>query len=83
MCYLNNVPIQFFLSSVNDIVAVGVDSFYATNDHYFSHELIKAIVEPVLGLSWSNVVYYSPTDVKVVSDGYYFANGINISPDKG
>ncbi|XP_060936891.1 serum paraoxonase/arylesterase 2-like [Limanda limanda] len=71
------------LYSVNDIVAVGVDSFYATNDHYFSHNILKSYVEPVLGLSWSNVVYYSPTDVKVVSEGYYFANGINISPDKG
>ena len=68
---------------MNDIVAVGVDSFYATNDHYFSHEIMKSIVEPILGLSWSNVVYYSPTDVKVVSEGYYMANGINISPDKG
>ncbi|XP_019949014.1 serum paraoxonase/arylesterase 2-like [Paralichthys olivaceus] len=69
------------LHSVNDIVAVGVDSFYATNDHYFSHEILKSLVEPLLGLSWSNVVYYSPTDVKVVSEGYSMANGINISPD--
>lgn len=69
-------------SSLNDIVAVGVDTFYATNDHYFSHTLMKAYVEPFLGLSWSNVVYYSPEEVKVVSEGYLFANGINISPDK-
>lgn len=68
--------------SVNDIVAVGVDSFYATNDHYFSHELIKGFVEPFLAQPWSNVVYYSPKEVKVVSEGYYFANGINISLDK-
>ncbi|XP_039972569.1 serum paraoxonase/arylesterase 2-like [Xiphias gladius] len=70
------------LYSVNDIVAVGVDSFYATNDHYFSHEIFKGVVEPLLAQPWSNVVYYSPSDVKVVSEGYYFANGINISPDK-
>ncbi|XP_042279893.1 serum paraoxonase/arylesterase 2-like [Thunnus maccoyii] len=70
------------LHSVNDIVAVGVDSFYATNDHYFSHEIFKAVVEPLLAQPWANVVYYSPEKVEVVSEGYYFANGINISPDK-
>nr|XP_057940714.1 serum paraoxonase/arylesterase 2-like [Doryrhamphus excisus] len=70
------------LYSVNDIVALGVDRFYATNDHYFSDELLKTIVEPLLGQPWSNVVYYSPETVKVVSEGYYFANGINVSPDK-
>ncbi|XP_028281465.1 serum paraoxonase/arylesterase 2-like [Parambassis ranga] len=70
------------LYSVNDIVAVGVESFYATNDHYFSHELLKGLVEPILAQPWGNVVYYSPQDVKVVSEGFYFANGINISPDK-
>ncbi|XP_022617672.1 serum paraoxonase/arylesterase 2-like [Seriola dumerili] len=70
------------LYSVNDIVAVGVDSFYATNDHYFTHEIFKSLVEPLLAQPWANVVYYSPKDVKIVSEGYYFANGINISPDK-
>ncbi|XP_061632376.1 serum paraoxonase/arylesterase 2-like isoform X1 [Phyllopteryx taeniolatus] len=70
------------LNSVNDIVALGVDRFYATNDHYFSHKLLQTIVEPILGQPWSNVVYYSAETVKVVSGGYYFANGINISPDK-
>ncbi|XP_026229226.1 serum paraoxonase/arylesterase 2-like [Anabas testudineus] len=70
------------LYSVNDIVALGVDTFYATNDHYFTHEMLKGFVEPLLGPAWTNVVYYSPTDVKVVSEGYYSANGINISPDK-
>ncbi|XP_051922717.1 serum paraoxonase/arylesterase 2-like [Hippocampus zosterae] len=70
------------LNSVNDILALGVDRFYATNDHYFSNELLKMIVEPVMCQPWTNVVYYSPETVKVVSEGYYFANGINISPDK-
>lgn len=67
---------------MNDIVAVGTESFYATNDHYFTQKLVKAYVEPLLGLPWTNVVYYSPEEVKVVSEGYRFANGINISPDK-
>ncbi|XP_041843147.1 serum paraoxonase/arylesterase 2-like [Melanotaenia boesemani] len=69
------------LHSVNDIVAVGVESFYATNDHYFSHEILKTL-ELLLLQPWTNIVYYSPEKVKVVSEGYYSANGINISPDK-
>ncbi|XP_057690428.1 serum paraoxonase/arylesterase 2-like [Corythoichthys intestinalis] len=70
------------LYRVNDIVALGVDRFYATNDHYFSHEILKTFVEPLLCQPWTNVVYYSAETVKVVSEGYYFANGINLSPDK-
>ncbi|XP_061675141.1 serum paraoxonase/arylesterase 2-like isoform X2 [Syngnathoides biaculeatus] len=70
------------LHSVNDIVALGADRFYATNDHYFSNEFLKTFVETLLGQAWTNVVYYSAETVKVVSEGYYFANGINISPDK-
>ncbi|XP_035527794.1 serum paraoxonase/arylesterase 2-like [Morone saxatilis] len=70
------------LHSVNDIVAVGVESFYATNDHYFTYGIPTVLVEALLAQPWTNVVYYGPEEVKVVSEGYYFANGINISPDK-
>jgi arylesterase/paraoxonase len=66
---------------VNDIVAVGVESFYATNDHYFSGGTLNTL-ELLLAQPWSNVVYYSPEEVKVVAEGFYMANGINISPDK-
>ncbi|XP_075778461.1 serum paraoxonase/arylesterase 2 [Pelodiscus sinensis] len=69
------------LPRVNDIVAVGPDNFYATNDHYFSDPIL-IYLELFLGLTWSNVVYYSPTEVKEVASGFYSANGINISPDK-
>ncbi|XP_032037096.1 serum paraoxonase/arylesterase 2 [Aythya fuligula] len=69
------------LISVNDIVAMGPDSFYATNDHYFS-DFILMFLEMFLGLTWSNVVYYSPKEVKEVAADFYSANGINISPDK-
>ncbi|XP_041040498.1 serum paraoxonase/arylesterase 2-like [Carcharodon carcharias] len=69
------------LHSVNDIVALSSDSFYATNDHYFAHETLKTL-EFVLGFSWCSVVYYSPSEVKVAATGFRVANGINVSPDK-
>ncbi|TDH11969.1 hypothetical protein EPR50_G00066070 [Perca flavescens] len=69
------------LHSVNDIVAVGVESFYATNDHYFPNEALHFLTV-LLGLPWCDVVYYSPKEARVAADGFMSANGINISPDK-
>ncbi|XP_016016348.2 serum paraoxonase/arylesterase 1 [Rousettus aegyptiacus] len=68
------------LPNLNDIVAVGPEHFYGTNDHYFINPYLRSW-ELYLGLAWSYVVYYSPNEVKVVEDGFDFANGINISPD--
>lgn len=69
------------LYSVNDILAVGVESFYATNDHYFTNSLLRHL-EFLILQPWTNVIYYSPEEVKVAAENFYFANGINISPDK-
>ncbi|XP_012503195.1 PREDICTED: serum paraoxonase/arylesterase 1 isoform X2 [Propithecus coquereli] len=68
------------LPSVNDVVAVGPEHFYATNDHYFVHPYLRSW-EFYLGLSWSYVVYYTPDEAGVVAEGFDFANGISISPD--
>ncbi|XP_007522569.1 serum paraoxonase/arylesterase 1 [Erinaceus europaeus] len=68
------------LPNVNDIVAVGPEHFYATNDHYFVNNYLRSW-ELYLGIAWSHVVYYSPDKVQVVAEGFDFANGINISPD--
>ncbi|KAM5302955.1 serum paraoxonase/arylesterase 1 isoform 1-T1 [Glossophaga mutica] len=68
------------LPNLNDIVAVGPEHFYGTNDHYFIDPFLRSW-EMYLGLALSYVVYYSPDEVKVVADGFDFANGINISPD--
>uniref|UniRef100_A0A8C2YYV7 Paraoxonase n=2 Tax=Cyclopterus lumpus TaxID=8103 RepID=A0A8C2YYV7_CYCLU len=69
------------LHSVNDIVAVGVESFYATNSQSFPNDVLNFLTT-LLGLPWCDVVYYSPKEVRVVADGFLSANGINISPDK-
>lgn len=66
--------------SLNDLVALGPEQFYATNDHYFVDPYLRSW-ELYLGLAWSNVVYYTPNEVRVVADGFDLANGINISPD--
>ncbi|XP_068426182.1 serum paraoxonase/arylesterase 2-like [Clinocottus analis] len=69
------------LHSVNDIVAVGVDSFYATNYQPSPNDVLNTLTV-LLGFAWCDVVYYSPKEVRVAADGFLSANGINISPDK-
>nr|DBA25258.1 TPA: hypothetical protein GDO54_012808 [Pyxicephalus adspersus] len=69
------------LHSVNDVVAVGPESFYATNDHYFNDFFLRS-VGMFLGLRWTNVMYYSPSDVREVATGFYSANGMAMSTDK-
>ncbi|XP_028983843.1 serum paraoxonase/arylesterase 2-like isoform X2 [Betta splendens] len=69
------------LHSVNDIVAVGAQSFYATNDHSFPSEALHAL-GLLLGLAWCDVVFYSPEEVAVAASGFLSSNGINASPDK-
>lgn len=76
MCF----PLIMFFS-VNDIVAVGAESFYATNDHYFISDVLHFLTI-LLGLPFCNVIYYSPEEVRVAATGFMAPNGINMSPDK-
>ncbi|XP_066096508.1 serum paraoxonase/lactonase 3 [Saccopteryx bilineata] len=69
------------LKSVNDIVVLGPEQFYATRDHYFTSSFM-IILEIFLDLQWTSVLFYSPREVKVVATGFSSANGITISPDK-
>ncbi|XP_015257393.1 PREDICTED: serum paraoxonase/arylesterase 2-like [Cyprinodon variegatus] len=69
------------LHSVNDIVAVGPEHFYATNDRYTDYGAIQLLIF-VLGLPLCNVVYFSPGEVREAAGSMQSANGINISQDK-
>ncbi|KAM7383641.1 hypothetical protein PAMP_003276 [Pampus punctatissimus] len=64
------------LHSVNDIVAVGVESFYATNDHSTPNEALHFLTI-LLGLPWCDVVYFSQEEVRVAAKGFLSSNGIN------
>ncbi|XP_055974302.1 serum paraoxonase/lactonase 3-like [Sorex fumeus] len=68
------------LQSLNDIVVIGPEQFYVTRDHYFTNFLMQ--VEMFLGLPWTSVLYYTPTEIKEVAKGFLSANGITISLDK-
>ncbi|KAL2777352.1 serum paraoxonase/lactonase 3 [Daubentonia madagascariensis] len=69
------------LVSVNDIVVLGPEQFYATRDHYFTNFFL-IFLEIILDLHWSYVLFYSPKEVKVVAEGFASANGITVSSDQ-
>jgi arylesterase / paraoxonase len=68
--------------SPNDVVAVGPEQFYITNDHGFSARSIHTL-EDFLLLGLGDVVFFDGTSSRVVYEGTYYANGINVSADGG
>ena len=68
------------LVSPNDLVAVGPNSFYVTNDHRFVSGF-KRMIEDYMRLGLSNVLYYDGSHFKEAASGFAYANGINVSAD--
>ena len=68
------------LVSPNDIVGVGPDRFYVTNDHRYPSGW-KRKLEDYLMLPLSNVLYYDGSEFVEAASGIAYANGINVSPD--
>ncbi len=69
------------LKSVNDVVAVDGERFYATIDHGYPSGVMR-VVEDYGRLPLSTVVYYDGETLKTTEAGTFrYANGINVSPD--
>lgn len=68
------------LVSPNDLVAVGPDSFYVSNDHGHTTGIMR-VLEDYLKLPYSNVVYYDGSRFSEAASGIRYANGINVSDD--
>jgi arylesterase/paraoxonase len=68
------------LRSPNDIVGVGPDQFYATNDVYFGDTLM-GYLEAFLGLPLGSISYYDGQEGRIVADGLAYANGVTINAD--
>lgn len=67
--------------SPNDIVMLGEERFYFTNDHGYTKGFGK-LVEEYGGFGFSNVVYFDGNDYKEVAGGIAYANGINYDKDR-
>ena len=68
------------LISPNDVVAVGKEQFYVTNDHS-SHTRFGQTLENYLMLPRADVLYFDGTVFKEVAAELVFANGIALSND--
>jgi arylesterase/paraoxonase len=66
------------LVSPNDIVGVGPEAFYVTNDHRYPSGW-KRTLEDYLRLRRSNVVFYNGSEFVQAASGIGYANGINVS----
>jgi len=68
------------LVSPNDVVPVGPQSFYATNDHG-TGGIWGQQLEDLLRLARAGVVYHDGETTRAVAGGLRYANGINVSAD--
>ena len=62
------------------MVAVGRDSFYASNDHRYTGGFLKTL-EDYLKLPIANIVYYDGRSFHEAAAGIGYPNGITVSPD--
>jgi arylesterase/paraoxonase len=69
------------LSSANDVLAVGPERFYATNDHGSTTRLGRTL-EDYLRLPRGNVVYFDGARLTIAARGIRYANGINWRADR-
>ncbi|XP_065832927.1 serum paraoxonase/arylesterase 1-like, partial [Oscarella lobularis] len=68
------------LYSINDVAAVGKESFYYSNDHYFVGGNLRKI-EAVLQLPWGNVGVYEKNATRILDASLAYPNGVTLSPD--
>jgi len=68
------------LVSPNDLLAVGPEQFYVTNDHRHADGFMR-FVEEYGRQSWSSVLFYTGAGFVEAATGLGYANGINMSSD--
>lgn len=66
--------------SPNDVLAVGRNRFYVTNDH-MSRTAFGNLLETYLQLPRANIVYYNGAFPRVAANGLRYANGLARSAD--
>lgn len=66
--------------SPNDLVAVGPEQFYVSNDHGFVSGILR-LLEDYLMLPLSNVVFFDGEQAQEVASNISYANGINVNAD--
>ena len=70
--------VDYFSFSLNDLVLVDRNCFYATKTHRLRRNWRN--LETLLFLRLGEILYYDGKTVRTVATGLSFPNGINISP---
>lgn len=70
------------LISPNDLVVVGKDQFFASNDHGNPPHTIMSFLEDYLGLPMSSISYFDGVQGHIVISGLRYANGLALSEDQ-
>jgi len=68
------------MRSPNDLVGVGPEQFYATNDVYFG-DTPMGYLESFLGLPLGSISYFDGQEGRIAATGLSYGNGINVSAD--
>ncbi|XP_070532146.1 serum paraoxonase/arylesterase 1-like [Ptychodera flava] len=66
--------------SLNDLVAIGPETFYFSNDQYYVKNWLREL-EVLSLVSWGTVGLYSNGEDRIVASGFRNSNGVNVSPD--
>lgn len=64
---------------LNSITAIDGERFYATQDG--SQRGVSSLINAVFGLEYGEVIFYDGTKSIVASDGFSYANGLELSDD--
>ena len=72
-----------WLTSPNDVFAVGPDTFYVTNDAENGRESLKGLLDILLQRPTGKIMLYDRGAWSVAADGLTFANGIGVSAHGG
>lgn len=70
------------LISPNDIVVVGKDRFFVSNDHGNPRHTFMEVVEDYTGLALSSVVYFDGEQGHFVIEDLRYTNGLALTPDQ-
>jgi arylesterase/paraoxonase len=80
LTHLRTIADDAHLTSPNDLLAVGSEEFYLSNDHGFRVQPLQ-LIEDLLHLQRGSVVYFDGREFKTFASGIAYANGLALSPD--
>ena len=80
LTHVRTIADDAHLTSPNDLLAVGPEQFYLSNDHGFRVQPLQ-LIEDLLQLNRGSVVYFDGRAFTTVAAGIAYANGLALSPD--